>query len=169
MDATPPPLTDFGLAQAEEILRIHWGRTGPLKPLTSYEDRNFALLDGAGEPSHVLRVQNVGDPLRLGLEARVLRHLAQKLPGMAPELLPTSSGKDWVEVPGQDGRVHLARMMTWVPGPLLADLPGRNMDTWCSLGELLGRVDRCLAECPAALWGMCTSGDRRLAPTAALL
>ena len=73
MDATPPPLTDFGLAQAEEILRIHWGRTGPLKPLTSYEDRNFALLDGAGEPSHVLRVQNVGDPLRLGLEARVLK------------------------------------------------------------------------------------------------
>lgn len=148
MDATPPPLTDFGLAQAEEILRIHWGRTGPLKPLTSYEDRNFALLDGAGEPSHVLRVQNVGDPLRLGLEARVLRRLAQKLPGMGPELLPTSSGKDWVEVPGQDGRVHLARMMTWVPGPLLADLPGRNMDTWCSLGELLGRVDRCLAELP---------------------
>jgi len=146
MDPLPPPSADFGLHQAGELLRAHWGREGALKSLTSYEDRNFALLDGCGEPSHVLRVQNAGNRARLQLEAMILRCLARELPGVAPELVPASAGDDWVELKGADGRLHLARMMSWVPGPLLADLKERNLETWFSLGELLGRVDRCLAE-----------------------
>jgi 4-aminobutyrate aminotransferase-like enzyme/Ser/Thr protein kinase RdoA (MazF antagonist) len=146
MGPSPPLLTEFSPDQAQELLRVHWGLEGKLTSLTSYEDKNFALLDGAGEPRFVLRIQSAGDRERLRLEALILKQLARRLPGVAPELLPTSVGEGCVAIGGSHGRLHLARMMTWVPGPLLANLESRNLDTWFSLGELLGRVDRCLAE-----------------------
>ena len=139
--STAPLLEEAGAAA---LLADRWQLRGELQRLPSYQDLNYRVRSADG--TWVLKVANAAeDRAQLELQQRALTALARELPGGAPAPR-AADGEDIVEVQGEGGAVHLARLLSFLPGDTLARAGHAGPTTWRSLGRLLARVDRTLAE-----------------------
>ena len=133
------PSIDLGAAA--RILRDRWGIDGVLRPLPSERDRNFAVaVDGSDR--YVLKVSNTTeDPSFVAMQHAVMGRLAAA--GVACQLpIPSRAGPDVVAVALADGAEHLVRLLTWLPGRPLAELPpaARPPELLEDLGRTMGRT-----------------------------
>jgi 4-aminobutyrate aminotransferase-like enzyme/Ser/Thr protein kinase RdoA (MazF antagonist) len=145
MSSNRPPAPSISLETACRIA-TSW-LDGPLeaKPLDSYFDANF-LLSTANGKQYVLKIAHESEPLlALKQQGALMNRLAQVMPGGSPTVVGEVQ-----EVQGDDGRKHLARLVTFLDGTLLADeLPAAESNTWASLGRLLAQVDSAFRNIPA--------------------
>jgi Ser/Thr protein kinase RdoA (MazF antagonist) len=131
--------------RAADVLRRRWGIVGDLRALPSERDRNFAVaVDGVER--FVLKVANAAeDPGFLDLQHRMMERLAAAgVP--CQRVIPTMSGVDVADI-GTDGRLSLARVLTWLPGrPLATVAPAdRSAALIRDLGRVMGRTAAALA------------------------
>lgn len=140
---------------SEDALRIVedlWGVAGEVTELPSERDRNFLIETGAGR--RVLKVARRGEDRAL-LEAQnaMVARLAEAVRRYRfPVVVPSRAGRAIEEVAiGETS--HQARLVEWVPGIPLAELPlgDRPPALLRELGRLMGAMDRALAglELPA--------------------
>jgi 4-aminobutyrate aminotransferase-like enzyme/Ser/Thr protein kinase RdoA (MazF antagonist) len=137
MDVVVQHAPQFGPVEAETLARRHFGVTAVADPLPSERDQNFRLTT-ADNRRFVLKIANATErPEILAFENAALEHLAARDPGLAiPRLLRSASGESIVQVAGPDGRPHFVRLLTWVPGTVLAEMRPHTE----ALLEQLGRV-----------------------------
>jgi 4-aminobutyrate aminotransferase-like enzyme/Ser/Thr protein kinase RdoA (MazF antagonist) len=146
-DLTPnrPKAPRLKPERAQAFARDVFGVDGPVRPLPSYIDQNF-LVGTEDGPRWVLRIANAEEEEAvLDFQNQVMIRLAERGPGVAPAVRPSRQGRR-IETVDIDGVLHLARMVSYLTGPLLADARHVCAATWQSLGALLGRIDRALAE-----------------------
>ena len=62
-----------------------------------------------------------------------------------PRVQHTVDGAAVMSVPDAQGRPHLVRLLTWVPGRVLAGVRPHTPELLRSLGTLLGTMDTALA------------------------
>ncbi|HSR16439.1 MAG TPA: aminotransferase class III-fold pyridoxal phosphate-dependent enzyme [Gemmatimonadales bacterium] len=136
---------DLEPAEARSIAATLFGLDGRVEELPSERDRNFRLSLPAGEQV-VLKVAHAGESgAILALQHRVLERLADRAPGLAvPRVCRSLAGSDVVETVLAGGGRHLVRMLTWVPGTVLAECPLQTPELLRSLGLMLGRLDAAL-------------------------
>ncbi|MAF64487.1 MAG: phosphotransferase [Planctomycetota bacterium] len=144
MESSASPRARFSAAAAERLAESVFACAGRAVELESYDDRNFALTDGAGA-RFVLKVTRPGERREV-VEAQnaCLVHLADA--GIeAPRVVPARDGRTLVEVEGPDGSTGLARLLSWVRGRRVADLP-QPPALLEDLGRFVGALDRALAD-----------------------
>ena len=109
------PAPVVSLAAAERFAHEVFDRAGTASSLDSYIDANFLITDSA-DRRFVLKVANEMETREeLELQQAMLERIAGRLPGIAPvQVAPLSP------VQGDDGREHLARMVSFLDGDLLA-------------------------------------------------
>jgi len=136
----------LGVDDARRIARELFGLDGAAEELPSERDRNFRLTTAPGE-SVVLKVAHAGEsPGNLDLQHRALERLAERAPDLAvPRVLRSRAGADLVEVTLAGGERHLVRVLSWVPGEVMARCPWHPPELLRSLGGMLGRLDAALA------------------------
>lgn len=129
-------------AEAEEIALRRFGRAGAVRPLPSERDQNFLVRFGDGKRA-VLKIAHAGEERGvLELQTLALRRLAERAPGIAlPRVLLTADGADIAEVVGTDGETHLVRLLSWVPGSVLAQVRPHTPELLESLGRLIAQLD----------------------------
>lgn len=136
-------------------------RPATLTELPGEVDRNVLVEDVTGR-RFVLKFGG-GDVTAADFQQQVLERLAT-VPGLAvPRVVPTADGRPhlWTEIAS---RKTFARLLTWVPGRMLHDLPHRTPLLLEELGVLAGRCVVALAdlEAPASLgshhWDMSSAG-----------
>lgn len=136
-----PPAVD-GPAAAR-LLRTAYGIDAEVSELRSERDRNF--LAEAGSRRLVVKVSNSGDdPAQLAMECAAMDHVATVDPDLPiPRLVPSSSGEPVTTIQAADGREHLVRVITVLPGQVgdLTDLPN-----WfaAAFGSISARLTRAL-------------------------
>lgn len=137
----------FETEQAGALLERAWGVRGELSPLPSERDRNF-LVRFAGDNAYVLKISNrTEDPAFLELQGAAMSILAAAgVP--CQRLVPSIDGEQlvrWTPSPGSEPL--LARLLTWLPGRPLADVPPatRSDALLEDLGATMGRTARSLA------------------------
>src|SRR5258705_5754349 len=132
---TPMPAFDVGtvLAQVEALYGI---QASAAEPLSSERDQLLLLASALPTPV-VLKISNRAErPGTLDMENRALRHLAAVAPDLpVPRLVPTRAGADLGSIADGEGRAHLVRALTVVPG---RHVEGRTIGT--GLSERLGAV-----------------------------
>jgi len=129
------------IAAAGRILREHWGIDGELRPLPSERDRNFAVrLDGAD--AFVLKISNLAeDRAFLEMQHKAMAVLAAAgVPCQRP--MDDLGDRDVVEWTPGTGEPSFVRLLTWLPGRPLADLPATERSTGLleDLGRTMGRA-----------------------------
>lgn len=127
---------------AEEVFGIRIAAAA--EPLESERDQNFRL-DAGERGDLLLKIANSAeDPAVLDFQNRALQHIAERDPGLpVPRLVSTLAGDSSAVVTGPDGRPHIARVLTFLPGRLLGDVaPGPELLR--SLGATLARLGRAL-------------------------
>jgi hypothetical protein len=125
---------------AAGILRRHWGIRGDLTVLPGERDRNFRV-DVGGRPRFVLKVANLGeDPAFLELQNRVMTHVAG-LQAICQRPVPATDGRLVLDG-GEAAGPPLVRLLTWLPGVPLADVPVRARPSrlHLELGIMVGRL-----------------------------
>ena len=149
------PKPDLAEAEIANLLRVHWGISGVLKPLVSERDQNIRVDAGPGQ--FVLKIANwAEDAGFLALQNAALSHIAATDPSLGvPHVQPTLTGAAMAHDAG-----HGLRLMTYLPGQLYSAVaPTPALLT--SLGTQLGRLSRALrgfghpgAHRPGFLWNL---------------
>jgi 4-aminobutyrate aminotransferase-like enzyme/Ser/Thr protein kinase RdoA (MazF antagonist) len=137
----------FTLDEARAIGRRFYGLDGGGDPLPSERDQNVVLAD-ARDRRYVLKIANAGeDPRVIELQNAALAHLAAAAPELdLPRVQHALDGAPVVTVTDAQGVPHLVRLLTWVPGTVLAGVRPHTSDVLRSLGSLLGSIDGALAD-----------------------
>ena len=142
MDVVVQHAPRFTSAEAEVLARQEFGVSATASPLPSERDQNFRLAaaDGRG---FVLKIANATEELQaLDFQNAALEHLARRAPGLAvPRVCRSTGGQAIVRVRGADGRGHFVRLLTWVPGRVLADVRPHTEALLASLGRRVAEAN----------------------------
>lgn len=144
MEIVSPPATRISEPEAARLARELFGLEAQAEPLPSERDYNF-LLRVDGQPHSVLKLANT-DESRAALEAQnaVLAHIARRDPELScPRVLEAKSGEAIVEAELATG-THLVRLLSYLPGKLLAHVRPHNATLLERVGRFFGRLDRAL-------------------------
>lgn len=133
----------FGLAQVESV-----------KPLNSYDDRNFYLkgnLPGSDstQKEYVLKVNNAADAKDL-IECQnlCLRHLSSKgFPCPTPQLTLQGDALTYVTLKstGGDTASFAVRLLSYLPGQLMAHVEPHSQELLTNLGRMVGQLQELLS------------------------
>ncbi|HEV2456798.1 MAG TPA: phosphotransferase, partial [Ktedonobacterales bacterium] len=139
----PPVAEQDAVRLAAEL----YGVAGEARLLPGEHDRNFYLKTAAGEEL-VLKVSHAGEDRDvLDMQVRALAHLAELAPDLTlPRVRPTRAGELIGTVDDPDGATLFARLLTYMPGKLLANVRPHSPDLLHSLGNLLGTLDAALLD-----------------------
>jgi Ser/Thr protein kinase RdoA (MazF antagonist) len=138
MEDTTPRLSP---AEAASLLHGQFGLAGELAPLPSERDQNFRVQ--AADGWFVLKIAKSDEPRDvLELQNAAIAHLRAQIEALDwPVLRRTLHGAQIAQTRDGRGRVHLARVFSWVEGiPLVNATPHDSM-LLGSLGRALGRLD----------------------------
>ena len=137
----------FGLDEVAELVRRHYDLEGIVEPLPSYRDQNVHLRQDAGH-GWIVKIANADqETALLGAQLAALEHLGHRLlEGIVPRIRRTTSGEPWAEVEGEGGLLHRLWVVQGLPGRLLADFEPVPLELLESVGSLVARVDRSLAD-----------------------
>ncbi len=132
-------MTRLTQEDAAAIARRLYGLAATARALPSERDQNFALSTDRG--AFVLKISGASEkPEVLDLQNEALARLAERAPALPlPRLVPTSAGAPVGEA---DGR--LVRLLTYLPGTILADARPQSPDLLGAVGRFLGELDRAL-------------------------
>ncbi len=132
-----PPMLDADALNA--LAQRLWGLDGTVRPLVSERDQNARIDTDAG--SFVLKIANSGeDPDQIALQNAAMTHLATAGVAGVPRVVPTLQG-DMTETVEARGESCIARLVTWLDGPLLSQSQ-RSAAQLRDLGAFMGRLTR---------------------------
>lgn len=147
IDDSPPrgfelPNPQLTVAQAQAVVRAHWGLDVRAEEVGSSQDQNFRATPEDGR-SFVLKVASpLWSQAELDLQNAAMRHLGAGGVGVAiPEPVPALDGTDVVVAEG-----HHVRLLTWVDGIPLWQVGRLGPETWRALGQLAARSARGLED-----------------------
>jgi 4-aminobutyrate aminotransferase-like enzyme/Ser/Thr protein kinase RdoA (MazF antagonist) len=138
------PITE---SEAAHLARELYGIEASAKSLPGEYDDNFHLT-ARDQGQFVLKVMHpVRDVPFVDMQARVLRHLAEKLPRQQlPRVVRTSDGQLFKKVPSHDSTERIVWLLTYIDAPVLAQIHPHSPELLASIGSLLGQVDTALAD-----------------------
>ena len=142
--STEPPR--FSEAAAARVLRDQYGIEGLLKVLVSERDQNFFVEGTAGE-TFVLKIANSAEAIGVtDLQSAALLHIEKRDPDLlVPRVIRTLGGSTDITIVGDDGREHVARVLSWLVGTPL-EFAEPKPDNAAELGSILARLGTALAE-----------------------
>jgi Ser/Thr protein kinase RdoA (MazF antagonist) len=138
--AHPTPIASDS---AQLFLRQAFGVNGALRVLRSERDENF--LVEAGAERYVLKFASPAEHRDVThFQTNVMLHIAAKAPDVPiPRPVNACSGQSFAEYTDPDGNLRLVRLLTFLPGTIVADVkiaPALRTN----MGFMLGRVDKAL-------------------------
>jgi 4-aminobutyrate aminotransferase-like enzyme/Ser/Thr protein kinase RdoA (MazF antagonist) len=138
------PLPRVPESVALEILAMHWGISGILRPLPGERERNFHVYTTDGREFTLKIASPLEDPAAIDLQVAALEFLALRTTAeRVPNLVPARGGKR-VVLHTIGGEEHTARLLTWLPGRPLADVSPHSPALLRGIGETLGGVANAL-------------------------
>lgn len=142
--AFDPPRLSPDDAQAVAV--EHWRVDGVATRLRGERSANFRIATGTGD-GFVLQVQSPSErPEAVELQTAALRHVARADPDLpVPHVVATVVGEPLATVE-LGGRVHLARLVTFLPGENYDLSASRDPVAHREIGRLVGRVAAALAD-----------------------
>ena len=122
---------------AAAALRRWWGLDGALDELPSERDQNFLVRAASGEPTHVLKIANLAeDRAFLDCQQQAMAALADA--GLPVQRITAASDGQRVIGLGDPGPPW-CRLLSWLPGRLLATVEAPGPGLWTDLGATMGR------------------------------
>lgn len=135
----------FTAQDAQRFALEYYGVQAHARDLPGEHDQNFALETASGE-GLVLKIARAGEaPDVLDLQNKTLEHLATSAPELlVPRVQRTTEGERITHVPGLDEVSYCLRLLSYIPGKLLAHTAPHTPELLHQLGQTLGTLDLAL-------------------------
>ena len=140
------PVPDVDERAASRVLEQHFALGGRLEPLASERDLNYLVTSDSGERM-VLKFANSAEvPDVTALQTEALLHLASADPDLAvPRIRRSIDGSTSVEITADDGRKHVARVISWLEGTPLQYVE-RAPGYAGTMGQAAARLGKALSD-----------------------
>ena len=138
------PAPSFTTSEAAELAKFWCKETLDTSTLVSERDQNF-LLTNNKEEKFVLKIANAAEPVEvLDFQNQAMNHMAKQDPSLPLPRACLSLDKKQIHRLKLNGNEHFVRVVTYLSGRLLDDLPKdrRDQNLMVSMGQFLGRLDR---------------------------
>lgn len=137
----------FTELDATRLAEEWYGLRATARELPSERDRNFHLQTATGE-AFVLKIANAADARALlELQNAVMDRVAARAQAVrVPRVCTSRSGEAIVTVAAPDGTTHFMRLLSYLPGRVLARATPHTAPLLRSLGEALGEIDAALRD-----------------------
>ncbi len=135
----------FSGKQAARIASDLFGIEASARELPSDRDQNFCLTVESSE-QFVLKIANSSERREV-IEAqnKAMEYIAGNDPSLrCPRVRHTKTDEQIATISGRQGDEHFVRLLTRLPGTLLAESRAHDPDLLRSLGRFLGQLDRAL-------------------------
>jgi Ser/Thr protein kinase RdoA (MazF antagonist) len=149
----------FSAGDAVGIAAEHYGLAVSARELISERDRNFHLRSEDGREFVLKIASSAEDPLVTDFQLQALRHIeAQRADIATPRVVAALDGRLSFEL-RTEGGTHIARLVTWLPGILLAGQP-LTIELCRNLGVYAAKLGRALqgfehpGSNPSLIWNM---------------
>ncbi|MBN2228334.1 MAG: aminotransferase class III-fold pyridoxal phosphate-dependent enzyme [Candidatus Thorarchaeota archaeon] len=140
-DSERPTLS---LSETNEILKKLYDLSGTVHELPSERDRNYHVVTDRDE-RYVLKVAAASEREEtLALQNAILKHLAQKHFNV-PIVQNSLNGLDIEHVGSSSGVSHYVRLLTYLPGRVLAKVNPHSSSLSTDFGKFLGTLSKALA------------------------
>lgn len=130
--------------EAVEIAKVHFGISAIAESLSSERDTNFHLVarDGRG---YALKFANSAEPpLNTNFQTEALLHMQREDPTLpVPKVVASLSGAPEILLTLSDGRRSVVRVLTWVEGVQLHQVPITRA-LRAHVGSTLARIGKVL-------------------------
>lgn len=138
------PAPQFSTVDAERLAKELFGVTASASALDSERDCNYRLKTET-DAGWILKIVNASEPkVESEFQTALLHHLAKTNSNLTvPFLKPSLSGDFLASAVARDGEKHALRLVGWLPGTPLAQVP-RTFDLMRNLGRALGELDHAL-------------------------
>jgi 4-aminobutyrate aminotransferase-like enzyme/Ser/Thr protein kinase RdoA (MazF antagonist)/murein DD-endopeptidase MepM/ murein hydrolase activator NlpD len=135
----------FTRADAERIGKALFAFEGTATPLTSERDQNW-LLTAPDRGRAVLKFSNSSDSRALieAQNAAMMRVAKRTKPTLTQHVHPSKTGALTTEVEGHKGQMHLARLVTFLPGTPAGTVRHLSKRYRISLGNAVARLTEAL-------------------------
>jgi 4-aminobutyrate aminotransferase-like enzyme/Ser/Thr protein kinase RdoA (MazF antagonist) len=137
----------FTNVEAVELARGRYGITVlAARELPSDRDQNF-YLEAGGQQTYVLKIAGTADEEAvLDLQNQSLLHLGRNadLAGFVPRLVETADRRLMAAAPDKNGQIHFVRLLTHLPGVVMADVKPHTEALLAESGKLFGHLDAAL-------------------------
>lgn len=138
---------NFTEQNACSIAEEQYGLQVSARQLPGERDQNFYLKASNGKEFVLKIAYSTEDRDLLELQNKVMGLLEREAPGLSiPGVCATKSKKSITTVSGNNGVSYLVRLLTYVPGKLLAHVKPHTPELLHSLGHVLGTIDTYLLE-----------------------
>lgn len=135
----------FSIDEAQKLAQELYGLAAAARPLPSDRDQNFHLTTEANE-QFVLKIASAAEVSDvLDLQNQAMRHLAEDENLHSPRVCPALNGEWMTAVPGANGSRHFVRLVTFLDGPVLANVTPQSPMLLYDVGRFLGQMDKTLA------------------------
>ncbi len=141
------PAPSFTTGEASEFAKLWFKEVLDVSSLVSERDQNFLLKNNKGE-KFVLKIANAAEPVEvLDFQNQAMNHMAKQDPSLPLPKACLSLDRKQIHRLELNGNKHFVRVVTYLKGKLLDDLPKdrRDQNLMVSMGRFLGRLDRGLA------------------------
>ena len=136
---------NFTEQDACSIAEEQYGLQVSARQLPGERDQNFYLKASNGKEFVLKIAYSAEDRDLLELQNKVMGLLARGAPGLSiPRVCATKSKKSITTVSGNNDVSYLVRLLTYVPGKLLAHVKPHTPELLHSLGHVLGTIDTSL-------------------------
>ena len=114
------------VASATAMLHRHFGIDGQLEPLSSERDLNFLVRDQTGSRFVLKFANSAEDPGVTDFQNAALLFLERHHPELpVPRVVCALDGASSVSIEADDGRNHVLRLLSWLPGMPLEEVKPR--------------------------------------------
>ena len=136
----------FSKERVLKLIEKEYGFSGELRELPSYRDQNFYLKLKNGE-EYIIKIANqIEKRETIEFQNAVMNHLTSKEQlYISPKVIKSKSNKLITEVQ-ENGNIHLFRVITYVPGKVLAKINPHHHILLKKLGEFLGHLSNSLSD-----------------------
>ena len=137
----------FNLNQAIQLAQDHYNLTATARELPSERDQNFHLTAADGR-QYILKIAGLTESLDdLKLENSIINHLTLQspFPNLLTELISTKAQEPIGAATTPDGTQFHLRLITHLPGKLLAHTKPHSPALLQNLGQTLGHINVALA------------------------
>jgi Ser/Thr protein kinase RdoA (MazF antagonist) len=137
----------FTLEDASRMVLEHYGLRVEVHTLPGERDCNFYLKTETGQELVLKIAPAVEQQETIDLQNKALEHLAAYDPALLlPHVCVTTEGKTMATLTSADGKTHFVRILTYIPGKVLAKTRPHTPELLYSLGSLIGKMDSALQD-----------------------
>ncbi len=137
----------FTIEDASRIALELYGLRVEVRTLPGERDCNFHLKTEAGQEFVLKIAPAVEQREAIDLQNKALEHLAAHDSALLlPHVRVTTEGKTIATLTNSDGTTHFVRILTYIPGKVLAETRPHTTELLYSLGSMMGKMDYALQD-----------------------